>query len=106
MLLKSLYVCRQLGLVIKLRFSKVEAGAKELRFALIGSDGEEVHPTLETSAEFEVEDGVFEGTGMIVMEIQDINLPRYGDYAVHLLIDGVERVRLPFTLRGVPEATG
>lgn len=86
-------------LAVRMRFEKIEEGKKELRIAIVDIDGNEVFPTLRTNIEVQVRPTVSSATVQIVVQIQQLKLPRFGEYQIDLAIDGRVEKSIPLFAR-------
>jgi hypothetical protein len=91
----------QCALAIKLRFERVEEGQKRIRITFIDSDGIAVMPTLDatTQVRFQNEDST--ATTSLVLVIQQLKLPRFGEYAIDLAVDDRHEASIPLFVRPV-----
>lgn len=79
-------------LALRMRFDNIEANQKSLRIAIVDADGNEVFPTLQSDFTVQVTPNAPSAIVQIVLQIQRLTLPRFGDYQIDLAIDGrVER---------------
>ena len=91
----------QCALAIKLRFERVEEGQKRIRIAFVDSDGTSVMPTLDatTQVRFVTEDST--ATASLALVIQQLKLPRFGEYAIDLAVDDRHEASIPLFVRPV-----
>jgi hypothetical protein len=89
----------QCALAIKLRFERVEEGQKRIRIAFVDSDGTSVMPTLDvtTQVRFQTEDST--ATASLALVIQQLKLPRFGEYAIDLAVDDRHEASIPLFVR-------
>jgi hypothetical protein len=85
----------QCALAIKLRFERIEEGAKRLRVAFVDSDGTPVMPSIDatTHVRFTAEDPT--ATASLVLNIQQLKLPRFGEYSIDLAVDERHEASIP-----------
>src|SRR5439155_10353335 len=90
----------QCALAIKLRFERVEEGQRRIRIAFVDSDGTSVL-TLDatTQVRFVTEDST--ATASLALGIQQLKLPRFGEYAIDLAVDDRREVSIPLFVRPV-----
>ena len=91
----------QICFVASLAGTIAEAGTKEAEFRLIDADGADVIPPLTADLEFAVQEPALEGRLNIVFNLNRIKFPKYGQYAFHLVVQGNEIVRAPFSVTEV-----
>ena len=68
----------------------------ELR--LIDADGGDILPAVRAQLNVPPPATGTTSSVNLLMGLNNLTLPRFGEYSVHINIDGEERVRLPFTL--------
>lgn len=93
-------------LVVQLRSSVAEAGQKDVGIRLIDADGKDVFPPL--SAKMEVPQpppGAVDTQGRLVVGFGNTKFPAYGRYALHVVVQGNEMVRIPIRV-AQPPTTG
>ena len=78
-----------------------EAGTKKAEFRLIDADGSDVIPPMTEDLEFAVQEPALEGRLNIIFNFNGIPFPKYGQYAFHLVVQGNEMVRAPFSVTEV-----
>src|SRR5438094_7613451 len=85
----------QCALAIKLRFERVEEGKKRIRIAFVDSDGAAVMQALEATTEvrFRAEDPTV--TVPLALVIQQLRLPRFGEYSIDLAVDDRHEASIP-----------
>lgn len=85
----------QCSLAIKLRFERVEEGKKRLRIAFVDSDGASVMPTLDAQTEVRFHGNDSTSTVSLALNIQQLKLPRFGEYSIDLAIDDRHEASIP-----------
>jgi hypothetical protein len=88
----------QCALAIKLRFERVEEGTKSIRIQFVDVDGKPVMPTLDTTAQVRFASTDSTATASLILVIQQLQLPRFGDYAIDLAVDGHHAGSIPLTV--------
>jgi len=83
-------------LVIQLRTSTVEAGAKDIKVHLIDADGKDVIPAIEGKFNLPRAASGTESIGRVVMEFNNVQFPLYDTYSVRAVIEGIEMVNIAF----------
>ena len=89
-------VHRSMMVVCQLRGSVTEAGPKAFSLQMIDADGTPVFTPLVGEIELRPPEEGAESTARICVNLWDIQLAKYGDHSIHILIDGneVKRLRL------------
>ena len=90
-------------LVIQLRTSTVEAGAKEIKVYLIDVDGKDVIPPIEGKFSIPKVPSGTESIGRVVMEFNSVQFPLYDTYSVRAVMEGIEMVNIPFKVVPPPQ---
>lgn len=93
-------------LVVQLRSTAAEAGRKDVSIRLIDADGKDVITPL--SANMEVPDppsGALEAIGKLVVGFHRVKFEEYGQYALHVVVQGNEMVQIPIRV-AQPTTTG
>ena len=69
-----------------------------MKLSLIDADGAEVIPPLDAEVELVVKEPALEGRVNIILNFNNLPLPRYGQYAFHLVVQGLEMAQAPFSV--------
>jgi hypothetical protein len=88
----------QCALAIKLRFERVEEGVKSIRVQFVDADGKSVMPTLETTTQLRFGPTDSTATASIVLVIQQLKLPKLGEYSIDLAVDGDHKGSIPLVV--------
>jgi hypothetical protein len=88
----------QCALAIKLRFERVEEGVKSIRIQFVDADGKPVMPTLDTTTQVRFGSTDSSATASLILVIQQLKLPRFGEYAIDLAVDGHHAGSIPLTV--------
>lgn len=90
------------ALAIKLRFERLEEGQKRVRISFMDADGQAVMPTLDANTQVMFPPGEHTVTACLVLQIQQLKLPNYGEYSIDLGIDGRQEASIPLFVRPAP----
>jgi hypothetical protein len=82
-----------------LRFEQIEVGQKTFRLSIIDADGKPVMPVLQAPLNVHVNPGETVATCHLVLLIQQVVLPSFGEYSVDLAIDGRQEASTPLWVR-------
>jgi hypothetical protein len=85
----------QCALAIKLRFERLEEGQKRIQIAFVDSDGTSVMPTLNTTTQVRIGPNDSTATATLVLVIQQLTLPKFGDYSIDLAVDERHEASIP-----------
>lgn len=88
----------QMSFVARLSGTVAEAGTKRVELRFIDADGANVIPPFTADMELAVQGPALEGTMNIVFNLNNVTLPKYGQYAFHLVVQGNEMARAPFSV--------
>ena len=92
--------------VMQLRASIAEAGPKDVGVRLIDADGKDVTPPLSATMELQPPPpGALDTQGRLVVGFNGVRFPAYGQYAMHVVVQGHEMVRIPIRV-AQPPTTG
>lgn len=75
-------------LAIKLRFDQVEEGVKKVKILFVDNDGKQVFPAVTGDIQITIPPNWRTGTSQIIMGIQQLKLPHFGEYQIDLALDG------------------
>ncbi|CAN5774117.1 hypothetical protein BH20VER1_BH20VER1_26830 [soil metagenome] len=87
------------ALAIKLRFERLEEGQKRIGISFVDSDGKAVMPTLDAATQVVFPPGEHSVTACLVLQIQQMKLPNYGEYSIDLAIDGRHEASIPLFVK-------
>ena len=93
---------------MKLRFTKIEEGLKRIRVSFIVADGRAVMPTIDAQAQVPCPPSESTATVQLILIMQQIKLPNFGEYSIGLAVDGDEKATIPLYARQIqiPPAPG
>ena len=91
----------QCALALKLRFERLEEGQKRIRIAFVDSDGASVMPTLDTTTQVQFRPDDSSATASLVLVIQQLKLPRFGEYSIDLAVDDRHEASIPLLVSSV-----
>jgi len=86
----------------RLRFASVEEGEKKIRLSFVDIDGKQILPPIEVGMVVKIPTGESTSTLNVVLNIQQIKLPKFGEYSIDLAIDGRQEASLPLYARRMP----
>ncbi|CAN5180092.1 hypothetical protein BH20VER2_BH20VER2_18950 [soil metagenome] len=92
------------ALAIKMRFERLEEGQKRIGISFVDSDGKAVMPTLDAATQVQFPPGEHTVTACLVLQIQQMKLPNYGEYSIDLGVDGRHEASIPLFVRPVQGA--
>jgi len=93
------------ALALKLRFERIEESDKKFRLAFVDSDGAAVMPPLEGTAQVRFQDNDSSSTVSMALGIQQLKLPKFGEYSIDLAIDGRHEASIPLFVKASAPAS-
>lgn len=87
------------ALALKLRFTKIEEGNHKIKITLGDEDGNLVMPPTEADVVVAVAAGESTALANIIINVQQLRLPKFGEYSIDLAIDGRAEGSLPLYVR-------
>lgn len=90
------------ALAIKMRYERLEEGQKRVRISFMDIDGKPVMPTLDANTQVMFPPDEHSVTACLVLQIQQMKLPNYGEYSIDLAIDGRHEASIPLFVRQIP----
>jgi len=95
------------ALAIKMRFERLEEGQKRIGISFVDSDGTAVMPTLDAATQVTFPPDDSSVTAALVLQIQQLKLPNFGEYSIDLAIDGRHEASIPlFVKQGMQPPVG
>ena len=98
-------VHQQMTFVASLSGTIAESGTKAVEVHLIDADGAQVIPVLSGSVEFVVQEPALEGNLNLIFNLNDVEFPKYGQYAFHLVVQGNDMAQVPFSVVAPPSTS-
>ncbi|HEY5035635.1 MAG TPA: hypothetical protein VII74_00720 [Chthoniobacterales bacterium] len=92
------------ALAMIMQFERIEEGNKNIRLSFIDTDGKPIMPTINAQMPVRLNPGESIATVQFVVVIQQISLPRFGEYSIDLAVDGRQEASTPLYLRKVPQS--
>jgi hypothetical protein len=90
------------ALAVLMRFQQIEQGTKNIRVSIIDSDGRPVVPTLDAQLNVQINPNESDASVPLAVVIQQISLPRFGEYSVDLAVDGRQEASIPLYVLQAP----
>jgi len=94
------------SLAIKMRFERLEEGQKRIAISFVDSDGAAVMPTLDAATQVSFPPDDSSVTACLVLQIQQLKLPNFGEYSIDLAIDGRHEASIPLFVKKVEQPPG
>lgn len=93
------------ALAMRVRFEQIESGDKRVQIAIVDIDGHSVLQPASTTIQVRHRAGVTSATAQMVIQIQNLQLPRFGEYQIDLAIDGRVEKTIPLFAKQRPAQT-
>jgi hypothetical protein len=91
------------SVVVQLKFTRTEAGPKDVQVFLTDADGTDIIPAINGKIVVNVPPpGTLESTTRLVMEFANVEFKDYGEYSVRVNIATQEVVSIPLTVAQPP----
>jgi hypothetical protein len=84
--------------VAQLRYSMDEAGQKALAVRAIDADGRSIVNPIDRQIEFPTPPGRPSNVARLIIGLTGVHFISYGDYAVHITLDGASVAQLAFSV--------
>jgi len=90
------------AIAIRIRFEKIEKGIHPFRIVIIDEDGNYLGPRLDGNCEVQSPNNFESTVSNFILNIQGLDLKKYGKYRVDFAMDGQIKASLPFNVAGTP----
>ena len=85
----------QCAVVLRIRFDLIERGEHRITVNFVDADGRHVIPAVNRTMNINFPDEQRSGSANVILNIQRLNLERYGEHSIDLAIDGRQEASLP-----------
>jgi len=85
--------------VIRLRFSRIEAGDHKIILQFVDEDGKELLPSLQGNLQVKIDQEAGFAGANLILNIQGLQLPKIGEYSFDLAVDSIEVASLPLMVK-------
>lgn len=97
-------VHRLCAVALRLRFSRIEEGKHIIKINIIDGDGKSIVKPLETGVNVMFKETVLTSMAVnMILNIQGLKFPNFGEYSIDLAVDGKHEASLPIYVNKVPE---
>jgi len=93
-------------LAMKLRFDRFMEGVHQIRITFGDEDGKLVMPPLEAKVNVVLPRGESTAVTHLILNIQQLKLPKFGEYAIDLTVDDKVVSSQPLYVRQAPQRPG
>jgi hypothetical protein len=91
------------AIALKLRFAKIEEGSHRIKITFADEDGNLVMPALEAPLSVHIPPGESSAIAHLILNLQQLKLPKFGEYTIDLAVDGRAESSLPLYVRKMEE---
>lgn len=92
-------VHRACSIVLRMRFSRIEEGEHKIRISFIDVDGKNIVPPMDGQVDVAMGEDQTSKAINLILNMQGLKLPHFGEYRVDLAIDGRQEAALPLFLK-------
>ena len=89
----------QCSLALRIRFSAIERGEHKVKVNFVDADGSHLIPAADGILNVNFSDQQRTGAANLILNIQGLKLPKYGEYSIDLAVDDRALGSLPLYLR-------
>jgi hypothetical protein len=91
----------QCAVAMRIRFDSIEKGTHKISVAVVDEDGQHVIPSLDAGLEVKFANGQQTVSSNLVLNIQGLQIKKFGTYSIDLGIDGRQEATLPLYIRQI-----
>jgi len=92
----------QCSIALRLRFERIEEGEHRIKVNIVDEDGHLVMPSFDLNVNVRMGEEAQTVSANWVINIQRLGFAKYGQYAIHLAVDGRSEATLPLLVREAP----
>lgn len=96
---KAPIVHRACSVVLRMRFTRIEEGTHKLRIGFIDVDGKNIIPAMDGAIEVNFDNEQNSRAINMILNMQGLKLPHFGEFRVDLSLDGRHETSLPLFLK-------
>jgi hypothetical protein len=90
------------SIATRIRFEQIEEGARTISFSFVDPDGRKVMPGLQAQMQIQIVPPQSTALLNLALVVPQINLPRFGEYAIDLAVDSHQLGSIPLYVRRQP----
>ena len=92
------------AVALRLRFLKIEEGEHKIKISIVDGDGKAVVRPVEANVNILFKNTPLTSTATnMILNLQGLKFPGYGEYSIDLAIDGRHEASLPLYINKMPE---
>ena len=89
----------QCAVVLRVRYSRIEAGKHTIRINFVDEDGKAILPSLDGGTDIKFREGQQYAVSNLILNIHNLKLSKEGQYSIDLAVDGKFEKSLPLFLK-------
>ena len=89
----------QCTVALRIRFDSIERGEHKITVNFVDADGRHIIPPANSTINVNFPSEQRSGSGNLILNIQRLNLEKYGEYSIDLAVDGKTAANLPIFVR-------
>ena len=89
----------QCAIALRIRFYAIERGEHKLRVDFVNEDGKSIMPSVESKFKINFQDEQRSGSANLIVNIQQLEFPKFGTYSINLAIDNKSEASLPLNVK-------
>lgn len=92
------------AVALRIRFMKIEEGEHKVKISIVDGDGKSVVNPVEAGVNIQFKNTPLSSIATnMILNLQGLKFPVYGEYSIDLAIDGRHEVSLPLYVNKIPE---
>lgn len=92
------------AVALRIRFMKIEEGEHKVKISIVDGDGRAVVSPVEAGVNIQFKNTPLTSMATnMILNLQGLKFPVYGEYSIDLAIDGRHEVSLPLYVNNIPE---
>ena len=89
----------QCAIALRIRFESIERGEHKVIVNFVDADGKHIIPPLNGVIQVNFREDQRYSSSNLILNIQQLKLPRYGEYSIDFAIDGKQEASLPLFVK-------
>lgn len=89
----------QCAIALRIRFESIERGEHKVIVNFVDTDGKHIIPPLNGAIQVNFREDQRYSSSNLILNIQQLKLPRYGEYSIDVAIDGKQEASLPLLVK-------
>jgi hypothetical protein len=89
----------QCAIALRLRFEGLERGEHQVAVSFVDMDGKHIIPSANGAISINFPDDQRSGSANLVLNLQMLGLPQYGEYSIDVTVDATPMANLPLFIK-------